>query len=590
MKVELRSILEIRPYSKNPRQNKKSIEFVANSIKEYGFQQPIVVDSHGEIIVGHTRYAAAKQLGFTTVPVVVADNLTELQVKAYRIADNKTHEYSVWDQEQLAEELESMLANTDLNNLSYLTAFNEMEIDKLLNDSDYKWDGTEDLKNPNIQKFNKRIALVILSTGYVNRGLATSVNGWIEWGMRYDVMVDIITDCAPKKNNQFIRYMDYANWIVPTNPTDIETLTQYDRTDDITLGKQTIRLEECVRLRESIMTALSKHSYDMIILNNIDCLYTAVGMCLHVYCDNLYYYTHSENDFGWGKSDAITKLTVGLLKENRIKILCATERNRYEFLKISNYDANLITIAPLHLGQPELLDFDDEDEREGLLFVGPYEPRKQPELFVSVCKATKLPALLITPSQTSAEKFKKRFLEEGIEHEIYIGLSGQNKVSIIKKAAAALITSKEETFCYTAFEAAHSCRTILPAEREWTRAHSNWCILAKESEMAAVVLENYGKPQTPQVQHTLRNHAALADKINLDLINKPKTKFKAHNAFVKALDQHEQIKVEDFYANRPSITIDELYYPVALQWHSDYEIVHTKTATYWRKLPKDATD
>lgn len=105
MKVELKRITEIRPYENNPRVNDGAVDAVAASIREFGFQQPIVVDADGVIIAGHTRYKAALRLGLAEAPVVVADTLTPDQVRAYRLADNKTGELATWDFAALDEEL-----------------------------------------------------------------------------------------------------------------------------------------------------------------------------------------------------------------------------------------------------------------------------------------------------------------------------------------------------------------------------------------------------------------------------------------------------------------------------------------------------
>lgn len=105
MKIEVRSIDDIKPYENNPRNNDDAVDAVANSIKEFGWQQPIVVDIGGVIIAGHTRYKAAQKLGLKTVPVVVAKDLSEEQVKAYRLADNKSGEIATWDDELLEDEL-----------------------------------------------------------------------------------------------------------------------------------------------------------------------------------------------------------------------------------------------------------------------------------------------------------------------------------------------------------------------------------------------------------------------------------------------------------------------------------------------------
>ena len=105
MQVQSMKISEVKPYPNNPRNNDDGVEAVANSIKEFGWQQPIVVDKDNVIIVGHTRYKAAKKLKMNKVPVVVANNLSPEQVKAYRLADNKTGELTDWDMSLLDDEL-----------------------------------------------------------------------------------------------------------------------------------------------------------------------------------------------------------------------------------------------------------------------------------------------------------------------------------------------------------------------------------------------------------------------------------------------------------------------------------------------------
>ena len=127
MQIYQRPLSDIKPYEKNPRQ-KYDIQKVAQSIKEFGFQQPIVVDRAGVIIVGHGRYQASKSLGLETVPVVIAD-LSPEKAKAYRIADNKTNEYSDWDIGLLQQEFTDLL---DINYDLELTGFDADELEKLI--------------------------------------------------------------------------------------------------------------------------------------------------------------------------------------------------------------------------------------------------------------------------------------------------------------------------------------------------------------------------------------------------------------------------------------------------------------------------
>ena len=109
MEYVKRKLDEIRPYENNPRNNEKSVDRVAESIREFGFLQPIVCDKDGVILAGHTRYAAAKKLGLKTVPVIYAENLSEGQARAYRLIDNKAGEESEWIEELLGKELEAVM-------------------------------------------------------------------------------------------------------------------------------------------------------------------------------------------------------------------------------------------------------------------------------------------------------------------------------------------------------------------------------------------------------------------------------------------------------------------------------------------------
>lgn len=126
MKVE-----DLIPYINNPRNNENAVDKVASSISEFGFKNPIVIDKNNVIINGHTRLLASKKLGLKEVPVIVADDLSEAQVKAFRIADNKTSEYASWNKELLRVELD-MLEEMDFDletvNIDY-SDFAGMDID-----------------------------------------------------------------------------------------------------------------------------------------------------------------------------------------------------------------------------------------------------------------------------------------------------------------------------------------------------------------------------------------------------------------------------------------------------------------------------
>lgn len=128
IKIEYKKIDDIIPYVNNPRKNDNAVDKVASSIKEFGFKNPIIIDKSNTIINGHTRYKAAKKLGLKEVPTISAEDLTEAQIKAFRIADNKTSEFAEWDEELLKiefEELKEMGLDLDI------TGFGEKELDNL---------------------------------------------------------------------------------------------------------------------------------------------------------------------------------------------------------------------------------------------------------------------------------------------------------------------------------------------------------------------------------------------------------------------------------------------------------------------------
>ena len=124
---------ELIPYARNPRNNEDAVEHVASSIREFGFQSPIIVDKDNTIIAGHTRFNAAKRLKLDEVPIIKASDLTEAQVKAFRLADNRVGEYATWNDELLAIEFEEL---QDLDFDLGLTGFEELEIESLLNEDE----------------------------------------------------------------------------------------------------------------------------------------------------------------------------------------------------------------------------------------------------------------------------------------------------------------------------------------------------------------------------------------------------------------------------------------------------------------------
>lgn len=122
IKIQMIGLNELKPYKNNPRNNDNAVDYVAKSIEEFGFKVPIIIDKNNVIVAGHTRYKACKKLGIDQVPCIIADDLSEEQVKAFRLADNKVSDYSIWDNVALLKELE------ELKEFDIFTGFSESDL------------------------------------------------------------------------------------------------------------------------------------------------------------------------------------------------------------------------------------------------------------------------------------------------------------------------------------------------------------------------------------------------------------------------------------------------------------------------------
>lgn len=133
LKIEYVKTDELIPYANNPRNNDEAVDYVANSIKEFGFKVPCVIDNEKNVVCGHTRLKAAKKLGIKEVPCIIADDLTEEQIDAFRLADNKTAEIATWDFEKLEIELES-ISGIDMSEFGFDIDLDEEEPTEIVED------------------------------------------------------------------------------------------------------------------------------------------------------------------------------------------------------------------------------------------------------------------------------------------------------------------------------------------------------------------------------------------------------------------------------------------------------------------------
>ena len=138
LKIEYVDINSIKPYNKNPRKNEEAIPYVMESIKQFGFKNPVILDKNNVIVAGHTRIESAKRLGITEIPCIYADDLTDEQIKAFRLADNKVGEIAEWDIDLLDTELDDIL-NIDMSDFGFDLDLEDEDIErKDLSDKEFE--------------------------------------------------------------------------------------------------------------------------------------------------------------------------------------------------------------------------------------------------------------------------------------------------------------------------------------------------------------------------------------------------------------------------------------------------------------------
>lgn len=143
LRVIYKNVDELIPYENNPRKNDNAVEYVKNSIKDFGFKVPVVIDKDNIVVAGHTRLKAAKELDLDRIPCIVAKDLNEEQIKAFRLADNKVSEFSEWDLSLLDSEFKELSEmNLDFNMLDFgfedLNLFEDEESEKNNLDTEYQ--------------------------------------------------------------------------------------------------------------------------------------------------------------------------------------------------------------------------------------------------------------------------------------------------------------------------------------------------------------------------------------------------------------------------------------------------------------------
>lgn len=427
----------------------------------------------------------------------------------------------------------------------------------------------------------RRIAILVARNNFVYRGVGAYVKSIIDWALDESYYIDVISDDAPRDNGMFDAYRGRVNWIAPkTTIVDpvYKELSAFSKPFDTVLS---------LNFRNAFVAAMRKHTYDLIITNVGEALHAVTSVGAHKYCTVLHP-THHESEAGVKVRYDI--FSPGVCDQYRAlcnlpDVTLACQSTWVRSLALNQYPDKADELAVCNPLVPEagLLDFSVQpEERWGVGFIGPWEPRKNPEAYITALKKSGLPGVVLVPSETSAKKFREKFKEANIDHKIYVGVTGAEKTAIIKSLGAAYHPAVSETFGLGALETAHACPTILLKKNEWSQAHASYATIIDEQYVADTLRQVYKQPVSAEIQAVLVAREKLARQQLKDLVSREKTTAVPNNNFFKQLEKTGLVNHRDFVQSLASMCTDEIYKMLKIPAVSTVEVLHSLDSTYYR--------
>lgn len=426
---------------------------------------------------------------------------------------------------------------------------------------------------------SSRIAIVVPRQSFVYRGVGAYCKSIIDFALANNVAVDIISDDAVRDNGMFDAYAGKVNWYIPEsiyNDKVYKQLSTFNKPYDTAL---------VLNLRNAMIRAAANHSYDCIITNTGEALDAITGIGLHT-VTRVGHATHHESEasveicsdiFTRGVSDRYA----ALCKLPGITLLCQSNWVVNKLI-LRGIDAKNCVMAQPLLTEAELANFDSLPATGwGVGFIGPYEPRKAPDEFIRAVSQAKLPAVVLTPSEASAKKFKEKLTDAGVEHQVHVGLTGKAKVSVLRGLAAAYHPAQSETFGLGVYETAHCCPTIVLKEREWSNVHADYAQVVDKDAVVTTLQQCYNQKHMVNQAALIKTHQRAA-KTWQQLFVADKNKKPTKNNFYTELDSKQIIKHSDFAAIAKSFCTDEIHKLMRLPTVEGIETLHTTSDTYYR--------
>jgi len=426
--------------------------------------------------------------------------------------------------------------------------------------------------------YNKRIAFCISKQHLIpHGGLGSFAKSFTEMCSRLNWKVDLIMDQKPDG--------DFYNLLVKLGIGTVftEDRLQYDEHIGSFAFSDSINWEQITNFRKSMFKAFKTNSYDMILCNTQESMSAAYGLHLGHYIP-VVFYTHqpsavtrerdsrdvflkSYHDF-YNKHFELPNIIVGT----------QSQRNKNRLL---GYGANDVAVLPMPMSERELLT-PGSTMREGLLYIGRWEPRKNPEAFLKVAKETGLPVKVMTNSN-GANKFKKEFEALGItNYTIVSEVYGQEKVDFIKSASVHFNTAHSESWSFVFFECLAQTHCVILEDQDWSdNFDSKYYHTVKLKDAAKKILELHGRPITIDQLEYIKSIDNEADDAWSNFVNNFNGKRSDSNA--AKINKEITIKHSDFIEKLKRTYLAQEDIESILGNRHKFKIVYTDNNTYYSK-------
>lgn len=356
---------------------------------------------------------------------------------------------------------------------------------------------------------NPRLALVIPRDSFVYRGTGSVARGILNWAMRNDYSVDVISDQPYRPNDMFKPYIGRFKWIYGSE----HSIDEIHR--DLDTYNRVINTEMVTRIKNSLVKAIEQYSYGAIITNTAESLMATTSIGLHT-TDTVCHITHNETEAGLTGvnlsrqqfANGIGAVWQSQCALDGVRLLVQSDWLKQHTHNFYKHKTDDIETYPLFLTDGG--DTIKPSARFGIGTIGPVEPRKANDVFIDFCKKMGKTARMLAPTKISADKFIKRCNEAGVPCEVKYGLAGYEKRQWIASLALAYHPSYCESFGLGALETAEFTPTILRKDREWSQAHEEYCFVLDEADLVDVGQQLYGQdvPHTHKDAWTARNNRA----------------------------------------------------------------------------------